>query len=185
MRHYARGQSDERRAMRIIGYWANNPGMDIRARILWDEGISAGEIGRRLGCGKNSLISLARRREWPHRPSPITPGVFGPRKPRASRAKAAIAARAVGLPPPLSAGPVTLPPLASDAILLPVSPSRKKPPKPVNRPVQSSKHRCEWLDGHKPFKRCTEAAWSGYPYCETHCRKAYVNWRGAAAEEAA
>jgi hypothetical protein len=38
---------------------------------LWHEGLSASEIGRRVGCNKNSLLSYAHRRGWPPRPSPL------------------------------------------------------------------------------------------------------------------
>jgi hypothetical protein len=41
------------------------------ARSLWDEGVSATAIGRRLDVGKNAILSYAHRRGWPPRPSPL------------------------------------------------------------------------------------------------------------------
>src|SRR6185503_93514 len=87
---------------------------------------------------------------------------------------------------------VKLPPLLAlldDPILL-TTPPRERPPKPnpvieAPRPVQQSTQQCRWLDGDKPFKRCEAMAWPGYSYCEVHCRRAYINWRGAALDEVA
>jgi hypothetical protein len=41
------------------------------ARRLWDEGVAASAIGRRLDIGKNAVLSYAHRHGWPPRPSPI------------------------------------------------------------------------------------------------------------------
>ena len=40
-------------------------------RALWDEGLSAAAIGRRLGTTKNSVVGKCRRLNLPARPSPI------------------------------------------------------------------------------------------------------------------
>lgn len=44
-----------------------------KARALWDDGLSAKQIAVKIGrdCTKNAIIGMARRREWPDRPSPI------------------------------------------------------------------------------------------------------------------
>jgi hypothetical protein len=44
-----------------------------RARALWDEGVSAGQIAARIGhgCTKSALVGKAHRQGWPPRPSPI------------------------------------------------------------------------------------------------------------------
>ena len=42
-----------------------------RLRVLWDEGHSTAEIGRRLGCSKNAVISKSHRIDLPARPSPV------------------------------------------------------------------------------------------------------------------
>lgn len=43
-----------------------------RARVLWWQGHSTSEIGRRLGITKNAVVGIAHRNEgFPARPSPI------------------------------------------------------------------------------------------------------------------
>jgi hypothetical protein len=53
------------------GTWA--PGTALHARLvaLWDEGLTAAEIGRRLGVTKNAVVGARRRHGLPSRPSPI------------------------------------------------------------------------------------------------------------------
>lgn len=45
-----------------------------RLRMLWDEGFSTAEIGRRLGVSKNAVVGKAHRLDLPARPSPIRRG---------------------------------------------------------------------------------------------------------------
>jgi hypothetical protein len=44
-----------------------------RALAMWDDGLSAGQIARRIGngCTKSALIGYARRNRWPSRAAPI------------------------------------------------------------------------------------------------------------------
>lgn len=42
-----------------------------RARDLWDEGLTANQIARRLGVSRNVVIGVAHRRHFPARVSPI------------------------------------------------------------------------------------------------------------------
>ncbi len=42
-----------------------------RLRMLWSDGHSTAEIGRRLGVSKNAIVGKAHRLELPARPSPI------------------------------------------------------------------------------------------------------------------
>lgn len=41
------------------------------ARALWDEGVSAGAIAKRLGVTKNVIVGIAYNHGFPKRPSPI------------------------------------------------------------------------------------------------------------------
>jgi GcrA cell cycle regulator len=84
-------------------------------RVLWSEGHSTAEIGRRLGVSKNAIVGKAHRLDLDARPSPI----------RRDASKPA-AERPVSYPK--VAGP-TLPPLAS-AVVLPV-PAPEPAPAPV------------------------------------------------------
>ena len=67
-----------------------------RLRVLWGEGHSIAEIGRRLGFTKSAVVGKARRLDLPERPSPIRRGGPGPKPPK-----------------PRRAGATTLPPLPS------------------------------------------------------------------------
>lgn len=53
-----------------------------------------------------------------------------------------------------------------------------KPPEPTRAPIPrgESERRCEWLDGDKPYVRCTAAHLPGMPYCEAHAARSYVHW---------
>lgn len=44
---------------------------------LWQQGLSASEIGKRLGVSKNSIVGKAHRLNLPSRPSPIRQGEEG------------------------------------------------------------------------------------------------------------
>lgn len=86
-------------------FWIDN---DAKLRELWNEGLSASKIGKRLGCTKNAVVGRAHRIELPDRGSPIgmtrdpsLPPYQHPPKRPAKR--------------PASVGP-TLPPLPSAAM---------------------------------------------------------------------
>jgi len=154
------------------------PEVDIaRLRELWTAGISTTEIGRLMRRTKNAVVGRARRLHLLGRPSPIKRDGSEPVRPYKRR----IVERA---------GPVTLAPMGSDSFRLPVLDAAKKkaPPKPVEAPrpaVRQTNRQCEWLEGQKPFVRCTENATPGRPYCEAHSRKAYATWRSSDQEAAA
>ena len=70
-----------------------------RLRVLWVEGLSTAEIGRRLNVSKNAVVGKAHRLNLPPRPSPIRRGAEGSASPRPQA-------------PRRAQGP-TLPPLAA------------------------------------------------------------------------
>jgi hypothetical protein len=161
------------------GYWETNPDKAAHAHALWDDGLSASHIGRLLGVTKGSICGLKNRRGWKQRGSPIRPPRPDVGVRQQQRRIRTVRVASVSLSPLLA--------LLDDPILLTTTP-RERPPKPkpvieAPRPVQQSTHQCRWLDGDKPFKRCEAMAWPGYAYCEAHCRRAYVNWHGAALDE--
>jgi GcrA cell cycle regulator len=53
-----------------------------RLRVLWVEGLSTAEIGRRLNVSKNAVVGKAHRLNLPPRPSPIRRGAEGSASPR-------------------------------------------------------------------------------------------------------
>jgi hypothetical protein len=168
------------------GYWETNPDQIERARAMWGQGLSAAHIGRLLGVTKNAICGLKNRQGWAQRGSPIKHGPDGPPRSERTRQRRQQA---------LHVGLKSLPPLLAlldDPILL-TTPKRERParkPKPVaplapKPPHRVSNRQCAFLEGHKPFIRCAEMAEIGYPYCSSHCRACYINWRGAPLEECA
>ncbi len=143
-----------------------------RLRSLWDEGHSTAEIGRRLGVSKNAVVGKAHRLDLPDRPSPIRKG-SAPRP------------RAAPRPRP------SLPPLPSlKSAPLPVVTAYPQAPVPgrilaalMPASVPSLGTRvmpCCWPIGQpgKPgFRFCEADSVPGRPYCDEHCRDAYVNMR--------
>lgn len=66
------------------------PGLVLRLRALWLDGLSTAEIGRRLGISKNAVIAKAGRIDLPARGSPIYKHSAVDKKPtRAGRLAAA------------------------------------------------------------------------------------------------
>jgi GcrA cell cycle regulator len=156
-----------------------------RLRVLWAEGLSTAEIGRRMGISKNAVVGKAHRLNLPARPSPIrrdagqagTPRVAAPR-------------RVVGPTLP----PLSVPPVAAE-------PGQARPP--VRRevaavaarpaPVRAVAYRstrsvaCCWPIGEpgtKSFRFCDSEAAAGKPYCTEHAQLAYVKVRDRREEAA-
>jgi GcrA cell cycle regulator len=166
-----------------------------RLRILWDEGHSTAEIGRRLGMSKNAVVGKAHRLDLPARPSPIRRGGSGTPRPKRPSVRR----------PPV-AGP-TLPPLAclgeAETAALrrrqaitrtpahpPFQASGRAPtgpivtPAPRLQPVAPRPYgriiTCCWPIGEPGtpnFRFCDEPSMPGKPYCEQHAELAYVRIR--------
>jgi GcrA cell cycle regulator len=159
-----------------------------RLRVLWAEGLSTAEIGRRMGVSKNAVVGKAHRLNLPARPSPI----------RRDGAQAGVARtpapRRVTGPtlPPLStpvAAEVVLskPPLVRDTVAAPAQPiARPAPVRPVAyRPTRLVA--CCWPIGEpgtKNFRFCDAEAAQGKPYCGKHAQLAYVKVRDRREEAA-
>lgn len=131
-----------------------------KLRVLWGEGHSTAEIGRRLNISKNAVVGKAHRLNLPPRPSPIRRGAEGAARPQ---------------PPRRTQGP-TLPPLASSM----------NAPAPALRPIIPAPKQtlraapCCWPIGEpgKPsFHFCNADSVPGKPYCEDHANIAYVRVR--------
>lgn len=136
--------------------------MAAKARLLWDEGWSTAEIGRRIGVSKNAVVGKARRLDFPPRPSPIHRS-GEPRPPR-----------------PRRVGKVSLPALASTIVaerpapVLKIAPKPLPPPQPV---IPKPRIPCCWPIGEPKtdsFRFCEVPSVGGKPYCAEHMRVAYV-----------
>ncbi|HTW27255.1 MAG TPA: GcrA family cell cycle regulator [Acetobacteraceae bacterium] len=147
-------------------------------RMLWAEGLSTAEIGRRMGVSKNAIVGKAHRLSLDARPSPIRRGGEGVRRPR---------------PPRPVSGP-TLPPLAAMRPAaemrtvearpgpMPPRPMPAPPPRPVvvARPARSRQPACCWPIGEPgtpSFRFCEAEAMPAKPYCQEHAALAYVKVR--------
>jgi GcrA cell cycle regulator len=156
----------------------------VRLRVLWDEGLSTAEIGRRLGVTKNAVVGKAHRLDLPARPSPIRRDGPGERAPRRSAPR-----RLAGptLPPlsstsPLAAaggGPALLPQMGVLAPKPAPAPPARVPPPPAPRPYGRIVTCCWPLGepGTRSFRFCDEASEPGKPYCTDHVKLAYVRVR--------
>ena len=133
-------------------------------RALWKDGHSTAEIGRRMGITKNTVIGKVHRLKLSGRPSPIRTAP-GPRAPRTKR----IAPRGQPTQPPTIQQP-----LVAAAPRAPTPPARPAAPPPLALQTCGT---CQWPVGEPRapgFRLCEGPALSGRPYCETHCRTAYV-----------
>ena len=93
---------------------------------LWDEGVTTGEIGRRLGISKNSIVGKVHRLGLSGRPSPIKKKSDTPAKP-APKAKDKSSQTSAPAPKAKPA-PVKEPSPAPKA--------EKPEPKPVEKPIE-------------------------------------------------
>ena len=158
-------------------------------RILWSEGHSTAEIGRRMDTTKNAIVGKAHRLQLPARPSPIrvaspdraerTPGV----KPSPS-ALVSLLPAAPDAPRPLTA-PSQVVEAAPTALPPPVpTPTPEPPPvRPVSPVTARRASTCQWPigePGKAGFHLCGDEPAPSKPYCPSHCGRAYVRPRIAA-----
>jgi GcrA cell cycle regulator len=135
---------------------------DERLAALWAEGLSGVAIGKAMGRTKSACLGRAHRLELVARPSPIPTG---------SRMSGA-------------AGVVKAHVRVEAAIAAP-----EPPPAPPGRPRQRLSlwlvptgvvRECQWphgTPGTKSFYLCGDPSWPARPYCERHCRRAFIGWR--------
>jgi GcrA cell cycle regulator len=145
--------------------------------LLWSEGHSTAEIGRRLGISKNAVVGKAHRLDLPARGSPIKRGGgqqgsamkrMRPRWPRNTLPKLpclqdSVASSVTAVHRTRSA-PV---PRAPEGPTIAGSLAR-----PLHKPQP-----CCWPfgdPGTPTFRYCDNASVPGKPYSEMHCRRAYA-----------
>ena len=166
-----------------------------KLRVLWTEGLSTAEIGRRMGISKNAVVGKAHRLLLTSRPSPIRREPDGTRAARPAAPKRltgptlpSLAAHAVPMPAPMppsgSRGDAGIASRAADGD--PAQPARAEPalrPILAARPLGSERRRtitCCWPIGEpgtRSFRFCDDESVTGKPYCAAHAALAYV--RGA------
>lgn len=154
-----------------------------RLRVLWDEGHSTAEIGRRLAVSKNAVVGKAHRLDLPARPSPIRRDTGGPRPPRAPRRVSGPTLPPLPLPRPRPAMAAPPRPVVASSAVAPL-PRPAPPPRPVAlppaRPYSGRVTACCWPIGEPgtpSFRFCDGDAIPGKPYCGPHAQIAYVKVR--------
>jgi GcrA cell cycle regulator len=141
-------------------------------KLLWAEGHSTAEIGRRMSISKNAVVGKAHRLTLEARPSPIRRGMEGETSRRSLRR---------------SVGP-TLPPLVSRPAAPETAQLPQPPPAQARIPVLHAVARsggsrsieCCWPIGEpgtKSFRFCDAGSLAGKPYCAEHAQLAYVKVR--------
>jgi GcrA cell cycle regulator len=131
-----------------------------KLKKLWSEGLTTGEIGKRLGVSKNAVVGKAHRLGLKGRPSPI------------KRQEAA--------------APVSSPATPGAASPAPSAP--KKEQVKIFTLTDLTHNTCRWPIGdpkHEDFRFCGKAVYPGKPYCLDHCAQAYVGSNKPRSEEAA
>lgn len=145
-------------------------------KIMWKQGLTTGEIGKRLGVSKNSIVGKVHRLQLDARPSPI-------KKKDEEQENAAVAATAETKPAAVKAKTEKK-----------TEPREEKPaaaPQPVaEKPAVVRKnvagdvkltdldnHTCRWPIGDpkdENFHFCGRKVRIGQTYCEEHAALAYV-----------
>jgi GcrA cell cycle regulator len=169
-------------------------------RVLWSEGHSTAEIGRRMGVSKNAVVGKAHRLNLPARPSPIRRDAEAGATPPARRIAPprpllpmrrleqepvpAPAPTAAPLPEPVQ---VVAPLVVAPVAIVPPPPPPAPTPSPVSvlrafpteRPRSSARSCCWPLGepGTAQFRFCGCDALAGKPYCPDHAAVAYVKAR--------
>ena len=142
-----------------------------RLRMLWAEGHSTAEIGRRMGVSKNAIVGKAHRLDLPGRPSPIRRSEAG--APRVTRPRRPPVPKLADIMPLRGCRPLAIePPARVPAV------RTERRPFPMERrltgPVGTQP--CCWPigePGKAGFRFCVNLALVRRPYCEEHCGHAY------------
>jgi GcrA cell cycle regulator len=163
---------------------------------LWQQGMSASEIGKRLGVSKNAIVGKAHRMNLPSRPSPIRNGEEGEMvtngaaepQPRAARKSSGKSSGGKQSKSNRSASGANG---SSGGNGKAKSASTQGNPASVRAQVEARGGRsgCLWPigDPNDPdFHFCGASAQPGKPYCTEHAQRAYITRsRGERDEEAA
>ncbi len=161
---------------------------------MWDEGLTTGEIGRRLNVSKNSIVGKVHRLGLSGRPSPIKKK--NPDAPQAPKQKAEkpIPAKAPLTKEPkqekkvqpvqtTKLAPVKTPDIISEKEVeekfVPIIREEKAPSKAGQNVslVELDNHTCRWPIGDpkdENFHFCGNKVRVGQTYCDEHAAIAYV-----------
>jgi GcrA cell cycle regulator len=144
-------------------------------RVLWTEGHSTAEIGRRMGVSKNSVVGKAHRLQLSARPSPIRRDLAAMLPATTGRSPILTPLRVVANTP---LAPVPRPePVRAASAPAPVAVAAPKASNILRPFMRSAARSCCWPIGEPGtpgFRFCSAEATKTKPYCAEHAAVAYV-----------
>lgn len=154
--------------------WTDKMVEDLK--IMWKQGLTTGEIGKRLGVSKNSIVGKVHRLQLDARPSPIKKKDEETETSAAENTAQPATAKNTG-------GKKNEPRPEKTAAPAPVQPVAAKP-LPIKKIVPGNvkltdldNHTCRWPLGDpkdENFHFCGKKVKIGQTYCEEHSALAYV-----------
>lgn len=170
--------------------WTDQMVEDLKK--MWDEGLTTGEIGKRLGVSKNSIVGKVHRLQLIARPSPIKKKddsdetIAAASSPvTASKPKAEVSEvkenKAAASTPSKEAAPVQQP--RQDRIDTIRNSAHVEHPKGKHKTTLTDldNHTCRWPVGDPKddnFHFCGRKIKIGQTYCDEHAAVAYVKTSG-------
>lgn len=159
--------------------WTDQMVEDLKR--MWDEGLTTGEIGKRLGVSKNSIVGKVHRLQLSGRPSPIKKK-DAPTAETPAPAKPSKAEKTSSQPNKPKEEKVSAP--KEEEIVVEISAPVSAPaPKAASKPsgktmlTDLDNHTCRWPIGDpkdENFHFCGRKVKIGQTYCEEHANIAYV-----------
>ncbi|MBE6452850.1 MAG: GcrA cell cycle regulator [Alphaproteobacteria bacterium] len=165
--------------------------MIVQLKKMWDDGLTTGEIGRRLNVSKNSVVGKVHRLGLSGRPSPIkkkNPEAPATPKPKAEKQKVVNVVpqqktkpeKKIQEPKPV-ASPKPEPIIEKEPEIkfIPTIKEEKTPSKAGQNVslVELDNHTCRWPIGDpkdENFHFCGNKVRIGQTYCDEHAAIAYV-----------
>lgn len=171
-------------------------------KIMWKQGLTTGEIGKRLGVSKNSIVGKVHRLQLDARPSPIKKkeeieiaekktAQTEVKKPQPEKAEKKPAAEKVAVKPVETTDESTVSKTTKTTVEKTVKPAKAEkevsfapkataPTKTYNgnaKLTDLDNHTCRWPIGDpkdENFHFCGRKVRMGQTYCEEHATLAYV-----------
>lgn len=157
--------------------WTDQMVEDLKR--MWEEGLTTGEIGKRLGVSKNSIVGKVHRLQLSGRPSPIKK-----KDAPAGENTAPKPAKAEKPAPQINKTKEEKAPAKEEEVVVEVSapisvPEPKIQVKPSGKTMLTDldNHTCRWPIGDpkdENFHFCGRKVKIGQTYCEEHANIAYV-----------
>ena len=159
--------------------WTDKMVEDLR--VMWKQGLTTGEIGKRLGVSKNSIVGKVHRLQLDARPSPIKKKEEKAAEPVAQKAKCPAKETSSCKAKTKSKAEDTVKNVESDEIIgktfAPTATCSAKSYDGNAKLTDLDNHTCRWPLGDPKddnFHFCGKKVRTGQTYCEEHSALAYV-----------